>query len=316
MRRALTSIDIEEANIHVIELSQVERATKGAELIAQDTAAMYVDITPYEEDLPILRRARVAVVIDHHTSVLDRMGRLSDSMQSLKNLCFFQDHHSAASLVAHQMRNLLEDKISDFDKKVALLRKKDVWEYALQKDWAREADLFRAFVGRGTDCTMDMMDEFLDDMPRCLEKGRAKVQAQLDASEALFAQIRCVSEQDGLRICVLQMHSQIEYDSKDLLKRCTARHITILLLVNSFEKGSVVNCIVKRTTDAVGDLGSFCRNLFESDKTVYCGGGGHPFAAGLQVNADHFDVSCICQDLLRLALVGWKASGHCKASAS
>lgn len=241
-------------------------------------------------------------VIDHHTSVQDRIIELVQEMDTLFNLCCTSQHHCAASLVEIHMSEFLEGKFADLEKKVAILRKKDVWEYDIRPEWAEDAQLFRSYISEGV-ITMPMIKEFFDDMPACLEKGRAAERAMLKASEELFEHCQCKLEEKGLKICVLELHERRSFNTRDFLRRCQAFDPAIVVFAQLFGAGTIVQVLVKRTSEAVGDVGDICHQLSQENETMYKGGGGHPFAAGLQVSGSHFNFERISQDLHHAALL-------------
>merc|ERR1711974_270081 len=100
----------------------------------------------YEEDIELLRRAHVAAVIDHHKSVVERMAGLLEAMPTLQDFSCVEYNHCGTSLVYHQMKALLEGTIPQLEKKIAILRKTDIWDYAIDENYEDEAKAFMAFT--------------------------------------------------------------------------------------------------------------------------------------------------------------------------
>lgn len=291
-------------DITIIELEQTDRASKGAPAIRADTAVLYVDISPYEEDIPLLEYAKIALVIDHHKSVIARVEHVKTCMPSLLDLSYTMEHHCACSLVGHHMKPLLENKVTELDRKIAILRKKDVWEYPIDTEWSEDAVNFTAFVQTVGTCSLTMVDEFLFDITSCLAKGRVAADEQLVAAKTIFDRMKCVGEATqpiALSIFLVELHEDKAYNTRRFSKLCEIHVSAIILRANLFQKGEFVNVRVSRTSDDVPDLGALCERVWKSDQTKYGGGGGHPFAAGLQVKTEFWDIEEVVKDMFQVA---------------
>lgn len=118
----------------------------------------------------------------------------------------------------------------------------------------------------------------------------------------LHRRMKKVAERDGLSVYAVVLEEEIRHDSplfNDLTKE--AFPLAILLRVQAWGTGPV-EIRVNRSNDSVGHVGQACQKAFEAKKdTRYKGGGGHPFAAGLQVDRSEYnmiDIEAIGEDLL------------------
>merc|ERR1712046_507179 len=108
-------------------------------------------------------------------------------MPRLVDLSCLLDHHSASSLVAQHLADPLQlSEVQGLARKVAILRKKDVWDYAIPEEWAHDAECFDGFIQSRTDgpygCTVELMNEFFDNINACLIEGEQAIQdLQLEA---------------------------------------------------------------------------------------------------------------------------------------
>merc|ERR1719295_1179105 len=112
------------------------------------------------------------------------MARVRRALPELLDLSQVRDNHAAVSLVArHFERPLVAIDFPQLERKVAILRKRDMWGYAIPDCWAWDAELFSAFEqsrSSGPYTTSPaLIDEFFEDPERCLEQGaRAEVALQ------------------------------------------------------------------------------------------------------------------------------------------
>ena len=81
--------------------------------------------------------------MDHHTSVILRMSALLVAMPDVLDLSSFSDCHCGTSLVALHMAHVLTS-VDQLVRKVALVRKNDVWDYEILPQWQRDAERFGA----------------------------------------------------------------------------------------------------------------------------------------------------------------------------
>mmetsp|Transcript_51940 Transcript_51940/g.161147 ORF Transcript_51940/g.161147 Transcript_51940/m.161147 type:complete len:429 (-) Transcript_51940:7-1293(-) len=287
----------------IVELEHTDRARKAAELVAADAAVLYVDISPYEEDLPLLRLARRVLVLDHHASVRQRMAELAVQMPSLVDLSETEGDECAASLVGREMHHLLRD-IPELDKKIALLRKKDVWHYQIPSEWAADASMFVASMQVVPRATMAMIDEYLADLQGFLAKGVEAMRTLQQNAAGLFERVRVVMEADyPSRLVVLGVEfvEPLAYDSRHFSKLCCRYANAFVLRALLYSSPEVVDVRLSRTAEDIGELGSLALRLHEEDPERYVGGGGHPYAAGLQVSRSGYDLARVARDLLNAA---------------
>eukprot|EP00450_Noctiluca_scintillans_P020357 CAMPEP_0194521844 /NCGR_PEP_ID=MMETSP0253-20130528/56262_1 /TAXON_ID=2966 /ORGANISM="Noctiluca scintillans" /LENGTH=408 /DNA_ID=CAMNT_0039366227 /DNA_START=72 /DNA_END=1299 /DNA_ORIENTATION=+ len=289
----------------IVELGHSDRACNSEGLIVPRAAVFFLDISPYPEDLAMLDRAERVIVMDHHDSVVGRMEKLAVEMPSMLDLSNRGDHHAAVSLVALHLTSFLRGVVLDLDRKVALIRKKDVWNYKICDSWAEDARHFAAFEtsrrDAGGNCLMQTIDEFLGFPQRCLREGRAAAAVLEDAAEKVFSKLEKLGERDnGLSIHVA--HSEdVPYNHRRLLALCTENLDPALIIVGIKKSEDRVDLQVKRTSDRVSSVGAVCRTLHWEQPKVYTNGGGHPFAAGLVVASACWNPKRVARDLIYAA---------------
>jgi len=291
----------------IVELGHSDRACNSEGLIVPRAAVFFLDISPYPEDLAILNRAGRVIVMDHHDSVVGRMEKLVAEMPSMLDLSNRGDHHAAVSLVVLHMASFLRGVVLDLDRKVALIRKKDVWNYKICDSWAEDARHFAAFEtsrrDAGGNCLMQTIDEFLGFPERCLREGQAIAAVLEDAAEKVFSKLEKLGERDnGLSIHVAH-GEDVPFDRRRFLALCTEKLDPALIIVGIKKSEGRVDLTVKRTSDRVSSVGAVCRTLHWEQPKVYTNGGGHPFAAGLVVASAFWNPKRVARDLIYAANV-------------
>jgi len=175
-----------------------------------------------------------------------------------------------------------------------------VWDYQIAQEWARDAEAFSAFVkSLPGGCTMEAIDEFIYSFDTCLAKGTKAAQQLQEVARKNFSRMEKLAERDGTCVFGVLLHEDIPYDTKYFADLC-ARNFppAVLLRVSLFNLGATINVGVTRSSEQISSCGAACRTLHEKDARTYQAGGGHPFAAGLQVTKARFNLQTLANDLL------------------
>jgi len=282
-------------NYEIVELAHADNASVAEKSITSSAAVIYVDISPFEGDREILQRAGALLVLDHHGSVLERMQNLRAQMPNLLDLSNTTDQQCGASLVALHFREQLSNQIADLDWVVALLRKKDVWKWQIpNKEWYADADAFGGYVQTFSPFTLEAFTNFLADPSGCLTLGKQKQAELRKAAEDLFSNLKKVADKGDVSVYAVETDASTAVDAKRFIELCETLPSSVILRTKIHE--GKVKISVGRSSETVGDVGAVCSLVGKTN--LYCSGGGHPYAAGLSLLPENFDVATVASDIL------------------
>ncbi|CAK0808048.1 unnamed protein product, partial [Prorocentrum cordatum] len=272
------------AELHFVEQRHSTKNSVG--ITAEGATVIFVDISPNVDDVPVLRRAKQVIVIDHHASEVESMERVRRAVPSLLDFSVCNERECGTSLAQAFVGSAfcLDEDI------LQAVWQSDVFMHQVPE---RCADTVRPIMGwllkdgQGN-TSIELMEQLVDGKASCLERGARLVQEVEEHTEDIFGQRRLVHESPELKVMLVDIPPDRRKPAVDLqayqraIDTLQSEKPTIFATLDRFVLPSGNWYLGLRRAGEGVDVGAVAKLLLHEAGGGFVSGGGHPFAAGAQ----------------------------------